>query len=66
MRWLGHVLWNSVERLQHKILASIPERRCPIGRPKLSEERMVLQYTEAAEVGKDRDIWRHLYKAIGR
>jgi len=72
MRWAGHVARMVEERGVYRVLLGKPERRRPLGRPRLrwvDNIRMYLQevgcgYMDWIGLAQDRNRWRTLVSAV--
>jgi hypothetical protein len=72
LRWTAHVLFMGERRGVYRVLVGKPERKRPLGRPRLRWEdniKMDLQEvrygdTDWIELAEDRDMWRTFVNAV--
>ena len=73
LRWFGHVLTMPRERLAHQIFEAMPQRKRPVGLPRLTwrnyvarlcQEQLGLTWTDVIASVKDRNRWKRLSDAL--
>lgn len=73
LRWFGHVMRMSHDRLAYQVFQSKPSGKRPVGRPRMSwkkyierlcDERLQLPNVDAIAAAKDRNQWKKLLNEL--